>query len=74
VFPIGVDVDAVQREAVESQGTEASKRMVAGLLGRKLMIGVDRLGILPSGKLSADTCHNRQFSMACRWCGERHSV
>jgi trehalose 6-phosphate synthase len=43
VFPIGVDVDAVQREATESQGTDACKRMVAGLLGRKLMIGVDRL-------------------------------
>ncbi|HET9864898.1 MAG TPA: trehalose-6-phosphate synthase [Steroidobacteraceae bacterium] len=43
VFPIGVDVDAVQREAMESQATDAVKRMVAGLLGRKLMIGVDRL-------------------------------
>jgi trehalose 6-phosphate synthase len=43
VFPIGVDVDAIQGEAVESLGTDASKRMVAGLLGRKLMIGVDRL-------------------------------
>jgi len=43
VFPIGVDVDAIQREAVESLTTDASKRMVAGLLGRRLMIGVDRL-------------------------------
>jgi trehalose 6-phosphate synthase len=43
VFPIGVDVDAIQREAVESQATDACKRMIAGLLGRKLMIGVDRL-------------------------------
>lgn len=43
VFPIGVDVDAIQREAVDSLNTDASKRMVAGLLGRKLMIGVDRL-------------------------------
>ena len=43
VFPIGVDVDAIQKEAVDSLGTDASKRMVAGLLGRKLMIGVDRL-------------------------------
>ena len=42
-FPIGVDLDAIQREAVESQATDACKRMVAGLLGRKLMIGVDRL-------------------------------
>jgi trehalose 6-phosphate synthase len=43
VFPIGVDVDVIQRDAVESLDTDASKRMVAGLLGRKLMIGVDRL-------------------------------
>jgi trehalose 6-phosphate synthase len=43
VYPIGVDVDAIQREAVDSLGTEACKRMIAGLLGRRLMIGVDRL-------------------------------
>jgi trehalose 6-phosphate synthase len=43
VFPIGVDVDAIQNEAVESLTTDACKRMIAGLLGRKLMIGVDRL-------------------------------
>ncbi len=43
VFPIGVDVDAIQREAIESQDTDACKRMIAGLLGRRLMIGVDRL-------------------------------
>ena len=43
VFPIGVDVEAIQREAVESQSTDACKRMVAGLIGRRLMIGVDRL-------------------------------
>jgi len=43
VFPIGVDVDGVQREATEAQATDDYKRMVAGLLGRKLMIGVDRL-------------------------------
>ena len=43
VYPIGVDVDAIQRASIDSQGTDACKRMVAGLLGRKLMIGVDRL-------------------------------
>jgi trehalose 6-phosphate synthase len=43
VFPIGVDVEGIQRESVESQNSDAYKRMVAGLLGRKLMIGVDRL-------------------------------
>jgi trehalose 6-phosphate synthase len=43
VFPIGVDVDAIQQEATESLTTETCKRMLAGLLGRRLMIGVDRL-------------------------------
>jgi trehalose 6-phosphate synthase len=43
VFPIGVDTDAIQKEAVESLNSDAAKRMIAGLLGRKLMIGVDRL-------------------------------
>jgi trehalose 6-phosphate synthase len=43
VFPIGVNVDVIQREAVESLTTDAVKRMIAGMLGRRLMIGVDRL-------------------------------
>ncbi len=43
VYPIGVDVEAVQASAVEAVGTEAVKRMVESLVGRKLMIGVDRL-------------------------------
>src|SRR6187402_490 len=43
VFPIGVDVDDIQREATESLDTDTVKRMLAGLLGRRLMIGVDRL-------------------------------
>jgi trehalose 6-phosphate synthase len=43
VYPIGVDVDATQREAAESLNTDTAKRMTTGLLGRKLMIGVDRL-------------------------------
>jgi len=43
VYPIGVDVNAIQRAAIDSQGTDAVKRMIAGLLGRRLMIGVDRL-------------------------------
>jgi trehalose 6-phosphate synthase len=43
VFPIGVDVEAVQREATDAQSSDAHRRMVAGLLGRRLMIGVDRL-------------------------------
>jgi trehalose 6-phosphate synthase len=43
VYPIGVDVDSIQTEAVESLTTDTCKRMLAGLLGRRLMIGVDRL-------------------------------
>jgi trehalose 6-phosphate synthase len=43
VFPIGVDVDAVQDEAVASRNTETVRRMVDSLQGRKLVIGVDRL-------------------------------
>jgi trehalose 6-phosphate synthase len=43
VFPIGVDVDAIQREAIDSLNSEPVKRMIAGMLGRRLMIGVDRL-------------------------------
>lgn len=42
-FPIGVDVDGIAREAEASQTTDAVRRMIAGLIGRKLMIGVDRL-------------------------------
>jgi len=43
VFPIGVDVSTIQREAAGALATDECKRMVAGLLGRRLMVGVDRL-------------------------------
>jgi len=43
VYPIGVDVDAIQLAASEAQSTDVCRRMVTGLLDRKLMIGVDRL-------------------------------
>lgn len=43
VFPIGVDVDAIQAQAARARGSEPVRRMVDSLLGRKLMIGVDRL-------------------------------
>lgn len=43
VFPIGVDVDAVQVEAVEARNAEATQKMLDSLVGRKLMMGVDRL-------------------------------
>ncbi len=43
VCPIGVDVDAIQALAAEAVQQEECRRMVAGLLGRRLMVGVDRL-------------------------------
>ncbi|MEO8307839.1 MAG: trehalose-6-phosphate synthase [Pseudomonadota bacterium] len=43
VFPIGVDVDGIRAEAQRAQTSDACKRMARGMLGRKLMIGVDRL-------------------------------
>ncbi len=43
VYPIGVDVDTIQREAVQSRQSEVVRRMVDSLLGRQLMVGVDRL-------------------------------
>jgi trehalose 6-phosphate synthase len=43
VFPIGVDVDAVAAQAAAAQNDEQVQRLVAGVLGRKLMLGVDRL-------------------------------
>lgn len=43
VFPIGVDVDAVQSEAIAARNGDLVKRMVDSLVGRKLLIGVDRL-------------------------------
>lgn len=43
VFPIGVDVNAVQGEATEAVSAEVVKRMTDSLMGRSLMMGVDRL-------------------------------
>ena len=43
VFPIGVDVDAVQDEATGAINTEVVRRMTDSLMGRSLMMGVDRL-------------------------------
>jgi trehalose 6-phosphate synthase len=44
VFPIGVDVEAISAAAATAaRDDEQVKRLVAGLLGRKLMLGVDRL-------------------------------
>jgi trehalose 6-phosphate synthase len=44
VFPIGVDVDVIARQAEEAvRDDDEVKRLVHGLLGRKLLLGVDRL-------------------------------
>jgi trehalose 6-phosphate synthase len=43
VFPIGVDVNAVQEEAAGAMSTDVVRRMVDSLMGRSLMMGVDRL-------------------------------
>ena len=43
-FPIGVDVDAIaQKAATAAREDEQVRRLSAGLLGRKLILGVDRL-------------------------------
>jgi trehalose 6-phosphate synthase len=43
VFPIGIDVASVVTEALEASQAEVVKRMTDSLMGRSLMIGVDRL-------------------------------
>ena len=44
VFPIGIDVDAVAHQAEEAaKNDEQVKRLVQSMLGRKLLLGVDRL-------------------------------
>ena len=44
VFPIGIDVEAVARHAQEAvRDDEQARRLIGGLLGRKLLLGVDRL-------------------------------
>jgi trehalose 6-phosphate synthase len=43
VYPIGVEADQVAREATGAMPEETVQRLIASLLGRKLIIGVDRL-------------------------------
>jgi trehalose 6-phosphate synthase len=43
VFPIGIDVNAVEQEANEALPGEVVRRMTDSLMGRSLMMGVDRL-------------------------------
>ncbi|HEY1283234.1 MAG TPA: trehalose-6-phosphate synthase, partial [Steroidobacteraceae bacterium] len=42
-YPIGVDVKAVEDEAVAAVAEETVTRLIASLLGRQLIVGVDRL-------------------------------
>ncbi len=43
VFPIGVDVASVQSEAITAMSSDVVRRMYDSLMGRQLMVGVDRL-------------------------------
>ena len=43
VYPIGVDVDSVRNEAASTVTDDTVTRLIASLLGRQLIIGVDRL-------------------------------
>lgn len=43
VFPIGIDVAGVEQEAAEALPSEVVRRMTDSLMGRSLMMGVDRL-------------------------------
>jgi trehalose 6-phosphate synthase len=43
VYPIGVEVDEIAAEARATASDETVKRMTASLLGRRLIVGVDRL-------------------------------
>ncbi|MGH8140643.1 MAG: alpha,alpha-trehalose-phosphate synthase (UDP-forming) [Steroidobacteraceae bacterium] len=42
-YPIGIEVDEVIDEAVTTLAQETVQRMIVSLMGRKLIIGVDRL-------------------------------
>jgi trehalose 6-phosphate synthase len=42
-YPIGIDVESVTTEAVTTFAQETVQRMAASLMGRQLIIGVDRL-------------------------------
>jgi trehalose 6-phosphate synthase len=43
VFPIGIDVATVENEALEASTSDVVRRMTDSLMGRSLMMGVDRL-------------------------------
>ena len=43
VFPIGIDVESVAAQAAAAQADDQVRRLVAGVLGRRLLLGVGRL-------------------------------
>ncbi len=43
VYPIGVDVQAVAQSAAKAAGSAPVQRMMQSLVGRRLIVGVDRL-------------------------------
>jgi trehalose 6-phosphate synthase len=43
VYPIGVDVDAIAQSAAKSSSSAPVQRMMQSLVGRRLIVGVDRL-------------------------------
>jgi trehalose 6-phosphate synthase len=42
-YPIGIDVESVSNEAVATFGQDTVQRMIVSLMGRRLIVGVDRL-------------------------------
>lgn len=43
VYPIGVDVEAIGQSAAKAAGSAPVQRMMQSLVGRRLIVGVDRL-------------------------------
>jgi trehalose 6-phosphate synthase len=58
VFPIGVNTASIREESANSVATEAVRRMVNSVGGRKLVIGVDRLDY-SKGMVERFTAFNR---------------
>ncbi|HVC30482.1 MAG TPA: trehalose-6-phosphate synthase [Steroidobacteraceae bacterium] len=59
VYPIGVDVEGIARSAAKAAGSAPVQRMMQSLVGRRLIVGVDRLDY-SKGLLERFQAH-RQF-------------
>ena len=70
VFPIGIDVDECQREAVENMNHPQVERLAESLGNRKLIIGVDRLDLQQRGS-SCGFAVSRRCSRPIRPCAAR---